>query len=125
MRARRSGFTLIEMLVVIAVVALLLTVALPRYFGSIDMAKERALRENLKILRVTLDRFHADKGHFPEGLADLVEHKYLRAVPVDPMTESAQTWIEVPADDAETGGIADVKSGAAGTDKEGTSYESL
>lgn len=125
MRKRQPGFTLIEMLVVMAVIASLLTIALPRYLGSLDMARERALRDNLKVLRVTLDRFYADKGHFPAALADLVEQKYLRAVPIDPMTGSALTWIEVGSVDAESGGVADVKSGAAGTDLEGIAYESL
>jgi general secretion pathway protein G len=125
MRARRPGFTLIEVLVVMAVVALLLTVALPRYVGSLEQARERALRENLSIMRATLDKFYADRGRFPDSLADLVEHNYLRAVPIDPMTGSVLTWIAVPAADAEAGGVADVKSGAAGTDKEGNAYGSL
>jgi general secretion pathway protein G len=125
MRAHRPGFTLIEMLVVMVVIALLLTLALPRYIGSLEQARERVLRENLKIMRVSLDKFYADRGRFPDTLADLVEHNYLRAVPIDPMTESALTWIAVPAADAEAAGVADVKSGAAGTDKEGNAYESL
>ena len=73
----RRGFTLIELLVVMAIVALLLSIALPRYFGSLDRSREVALKENLQVLRVTLDRFHADKGRYPDTLDELVEHKYL------------------------------------------------
>ena len=125
MHRLRSGFTLIEMLVVMAIVALLLTIALPRYFGSLDKSKDIALQENLKVLRITLDRFYADKGRYPDTLDELVEQKYLRAVPIDPITESARTWILIPAKDADTKGIADIKSGAAGIAKEGRAYESF
>ncbi|MES2740706.1 MAG: prepilin-type N-terminal cleavage/methylation domain-containing protein [Pseudomonadota bacterium] len=120
---RRRGFTLIELLVVMAIIALLLTIGLPRYFGSIDKSKQVALRENLKVLRVNLDRFYADKGRFPSALSELVEQKYLRAVPLDPITESSTSWILVAP--AEGDGVADVKSGAPGQDKQGNSYESL
>jgi general secretion pathway protein G len=121
----RRGFTLIEMLIVMAIVALLLTIALPRYFGSLDKSKDVALQENLKVLRVTLDRFYADKGHYPETLDDLVDQKYLRAVPVDPITDSARSWILISAKDADTKGIVDVKSGAQGLAKGGVAYDSF
>lgn len=119
-----DGFTLIEMLVVMTVVALLMTLALPRYFGSLERSRETALRENLKVMRVTIDKFQADKGRYPEQLEELVEHKYLRAVPVDPVTDTDKSWIAVPVKDAEQKGIADVKSGALGQDSSGRSYES-
>jgi prepilin-type N-terminal cleavage/methylation domain-containing protein len=122
MRSRPAGFTLIELLVVMAIVAVLLTIAVPRYFGSLGRSRDVALQENLKVLRVTLDKFAGDKGHFPDTLEDLVTHKYLRAVPVDPITESAQTWILIPAADGDTHGIADVKSGAPGVSAEGLAY---
>lgn len=122
---RRHGFTLIEMLVVLAIVALLLTIALPRYFGSLDKSKDVVLRENLRVIRISLDKYYADKGEYPETLDELVEQKYLRSVPVDPVTESSQTWILVPAKDSETAGVADVKSGASGQTHDGKSYESL
>ena len=121
---RHAGFTLIELLVVMAIVALLLTIAVPRYFGSLHHSKEAALRENLQVLRVTLDKFAGDKGHFPETLDELVAQHYLRAVPVDPITESAQTWILVPAA-GDVQGIADVKSGAPGASRGGVAYESF
>jgi prepilin-type N-terminal cleavage/methylation domain-containing protein len=121
----RRGFTLIEMLIVMAIVALLLTIALPRYFGSLDKSKDVALQENLKVLRVTLDRFYADKGRYPDTLDELVTQKYLRAVPLDPITESAATWIAISATDANVQGIADVKSGAPGLAKDGRAYEAF
>lgn len=125
LRVGAAGFTLIEMLVVLAIVALLLTIAVPRYFGSLARSRDIALEENLKVLRVTIDKFHADKGRYPETLAELVELKYLRAVPVDPVTESAATWQILPSPDPDVAGIADVRSGAAGSAVDGRSYGSL
>lgn len=119
---RAAGFTLIELLVVMAIVALLLTVALPRYFGSLAQARDTALRENLKVLRVSLDKYAGDTGHFPATLEDLVSARYLRAVPLDPLTESAQTWVLEEADSGEVRGIVDVHSGAPGADREGVPY---
>lgn len=121
---RDYGFTLIEMLVVLTIVALLMTLALPRYFGSLERSRETALHENLKVMRVTIDKFYADKGRYPDSLDELVEHKYLLAVPPDPMTETTRTWITVPVQDADKKGIADVKSGARGQDSTGRSYDS-
>jgi general secretion pathway protein G len=120
-----KGFTLIEMLVVMAIVALLLTIALPRYFGSLNKSKDVALQENLQVLRVTLDKFYADKGHYPDALDELVQQKYLRAVPVDPVTDVNSSWILIPPRDAEIKGIADVKSGAIGQAYDGRQYESF
>jgi general secretion pathway protein G len=110
MRAR--GFTLIELLVVLAVVATLLTLALPRYFGSIDKSKEAVLKENLFQLRDAISRYHADKGKYPETLDALAADKYLRKVPLDPITESATTWVVIPPEDREKGGVYDVRSGS-------------
>lgn len=125
MYCRKRGFTLIEMLVVMAIIALLLTIALPRYFGSLDKAKDVALEENLRVLRVSLDKFYADKGRNPDTLDELVEHKYLRAVPLDPITESAANWVLVQSRDTNVKGIVDVKSGAPGTGKDGRAYAAL
>jgi len=122
MSGRRCGFTLIEMLVVMAIVALLLTIALPRYFGSLDKTRDVALEENLKVLRITLDKFYADKGRNPETLEELVEHRYLRVVPLDPITESVATWVLVQSRDVNVKGIVDVKSGAPGIGKDGRAY---
>jgi type II secretion system protein G len=125
LHACRRGFTLIEMLVVMAIIALLLTIAVPRYFGSLDKSKEVTLKENLQVLRVTLDKFYADKGRYPDTLDQLVEEKYLRSVPIDPFTESSRSWITVASTQLDTKGIVDVKSGAIGQTKDGKSYESF
>jgi general secretion pathway protein G len=109
---RRVGFTLIELLVVMAVIATLLTLALPRYFGSIDKSKEAVLKENLFQLRDAISRYHADKGKYPETLEALASDKYLRKVPLDPITDSATTWILIPPEDRQKGGVYDVKSGS-------------
>lgn len=119
------GFTLIELLVVLSVIALLLTIAAPRYFGSIDKSKDQALQENLRIVRITLDKFYADKGRWPKTLDELVEERYLHAVPMDPVTESNSSWLLIPPQNTEESGIANIKSGAPGSTKDGRPYESL
>jgi general secretion pathway protein G len=119
-----SGFTLIELLVVLSIVALLMTMALPRYFNSLERSHEVVLKENLQVMRSLLDKFYADKGRFPESLTELVEQRYLRAIPIDPISDTDKSWISIPAKDTEKGGISDVKSGAQGVDKNGQPYES-
>ena len=119
------GFTLIELLVVLAIVALLLTLAVPRYFQSIDSTKETILIENLRITRETIDKFYGDTGRYPESLEDLVEKKYLRAIPADPITDSMTTWIIVPPDDTSKGNVYSIKSGASGNTKEGKPFSEL
>jgi general secretion pathway protein G len=121
----RSGFTLIELLVVLAIVALLGSLALPRYAASVDKAREAALQENLRTIRVSLDRFRADKGRWPKQLEELVEHKYVAKVPVDPITETAGTWIVQPPADSGEEGVADVHSGAPGNMRDGRPYAAL
>ncbi len=124
-RAQRAGgFTLIELLVVLAVVAVLLTLALPRYFGSIDKSKEAVLKENLYQLRDAIGKYYADKGRYPETLEALASDKYLRKVPLDPVTESAATWIVVAPPDPRKSGIYDVRSGASGNALDGSDYAS-
>jgi len=90
-------------------------VATRRTLGPLEKGREVALPGNLRVLRVTLDKFHADKGRFPETLDELVEERYLREVPLDPITESATTWVLVPPKEPDQQGVADVKSGASGT----------
>jgi general secretion pathway protein G len=119
---RRTGFTLIELLVVLAIVATLLTIAAPRYFGSLDKSKEAVLRENLYQMRDTIGKYQADKGKYPESLDALVAEKYLRKVPLDPLTDSAATWIVVPPEDPQKGSVFDVKSGAPGKGSDGTEF---
>lgn len=109
----RRGFTLIELLVVMAIIATLLTIATPRYFGHLQRAHEAALHETLAVVRDSIDKFHADTGRYPEELEELVSKHYLRRLPVDPVSESAATWIILPPPDAATG-VWDLKSGAGG-----------
>jgi general secretion pathway protein G len=118
----RRGFTLIELLVVLAVVGLLVSLALPRYFGNVERSKEAVLKENLHQMREAIQHYYADKGKYPEKLEALAEHKYLRRIPVDPVTEKADTWIVVaPADNREAG-VYDIKSGAEGRNRDGVPY---
>jgi general secretion pathway protein G len=118
-----SGFTLIELLVVLAVVATLLTIAVPRYFSSLEKSREAVLQQNLAMLRETLDKYYGDKGKYPAALDELVSSKYLRSVPVDPITDSNSTWVAIPPVQPEMGGVYDVKSGAQGVARDGTEYQ--
>ena len=118
----KRGFTLIELLVVLAIVATLLTLALPRYFGSVEKSKEAVLKENLFQMRDAISRYHADKGRYPETLDALASDKYLRKVPIDPVTDSAGTWITMRPDDPQKTGVYDVRSGAPGKASDGSEY---
>ena len=120
--AGRNGFTLIELLVVMAIIATLLTLAVPRYFGSIERSKEAVLKQDLAALRETIDKFYGDTGRYPDSLEELVTKKYLRGVPVDPITESSATWVLVQPLDPKMGLVRDVKSGAQGTGLDGSAY---
>jgi general secretion pathway protein G len=122
---QRPGFTLIELLVVLAIVALLLTLAVPRYFQSIDSSKETVLIENLRTTRETIDKFYADTGRYPDSLDELVEHKYLHDLPMDPIAASTTAWIIVPPDDGEKGKVYSIRSGAPGTTRGGKPYSEL
>jgi len=119
---RAAGFTLIELLVVMAIIATLLMLAVPRYFASEQRAKEAVLKENLYQLRDAIGKYYADKGKYAESLDALASEKYLRAVPVDPITESATTWVAVRPEDPQKDGVADVRSGAPGKAADGTLY---
>jgi general secretion pathway protein G len=121
-KMKKAGFTLIELLVVLSIVALLLTLAVPRYFGSVDRASETVLAENLRTTRLVIDQYYADTGRYPESLAQLVEKKYLRELPYDPVTESRETWIVVAPDDASKGALYSIRSGAPGNDRNGNPY---
>jgi general secretion pathway protein G len=120
---RRGGFTLIELLVVLAIVATLLLMVAPRYFHQVDASKEAVLRDNLRAVRLVLDRFHGDTGRYPESLDELVDKKYLRALPVDPITESTATWKLIPVPEGYQGAVYDIRSGAPGTAADGRRYE--
>ena len=115
-----SGFTLIELIVVMAIVALLVSIAAPRYFRSVDRARENTLRTSLNVMRDAIDQFETDKGRYPDSLDELVDARYLRAVPVDPLTGSASTWVVVtPVDPASKGKVQDIRSGMAGRGGDG------
>ena len=121
------GFTLIEMLIVVAMIGILAAVAVGRYQQSITRAKEAVLKENLFTMRTSISLYFADKGRYPYDLQALVEDDYLHSMPVDPITDSADTWITVPsemndADISTEPGIADVTSGATGIAMDGTAY---
>jgi general secretion pathway protein G len=118
------GFTLIELLVVLAILGTLLTLAAPRYFESVERAKEAALRTDLRLLREAIDKHRADTGRLPETLEQLALARYLRTVPIDPVTDRADTWVLVPAPDGATPGVYDVRSGAPGAARDGTNYAS-
>ena len=118
----RSGFTLIEMLVVMAILATLLSIAAPRYFESVDRAKEATLRTDLRLLREAIDKYRADTGTYPESLVVLVDKRYVRAMPIDPITDSAATWSVLPHPDGVTPGVFEVHSGAAGAARDGTLF---
>jgi general secretion pathway protein G len=123
-RVRRTrGFTLIELLVVLAIVALLLTLAVPRFFPSVDGARETILADNLRNTRSVIDQYYADTGRYPDSLEQLVEKHYLRNVPVDPITESSETWIVVPPEETSKGAVYSIRSGAPGTGRNGRPYQ--
>ncbi len=119
---KRRGFTLIELLVVLGIVALLLTLAVPRFFPSIEGAKETILADNLRNTRAVIDQYYSDTGRYPDSLDQLVEKKYLRKLPLDPITESDASWIVVPPEDGDQGGVYSIKSGAPGNDRSGKPY---
>lgn len=119
----QPGFTLIELLVVMAILGALLAIAAPRYFESVERAKEATLRTNLRMLREAIDKHRADTGRSPASLDDLVSRRYLRAVPVDPITDRADSWLVENTPEGNTSpGIQDVRSGATGTSRDGSPY---
>jgi general secretion pathway protein G len=121
---RPRGFTLIELLVVMAALGLLLAIAAPRYVEHVDRTRETVLRHNLASLREAIDQFHADRARYPKNLDELVEQRYLRHVPLDPVTDRTDSWVLVPPQGQQTGAVFDVKSGAAGTARDGSAYAS-
>ncbi len=114
------GFTLIELLIVMAIIGTLLTIAVPRYFHSLQHARETVLRQDLSILREAIDKYYADLGQYPETLPALAEKHYVRSLPVDPFTKLADSWTVVPSEDPEHPGVRDLHSGAADLATDGT-----
>lgn len=120
-RRQAAGFTLIELLVVLAAIGLLVGIVAPRYARHVDQAREVALKHNLAGVRDSIDKFYTDRGRYPSGLDELVRTEYLRALPIDPITNREDTWTPVP--DAR-GGVRDIRSGAPGVGMDGTAYAS-
>ena len=121
-RKRVTGFTLIELIVVMSIIATLLMIAVPRYFKSLERSKEAVLRQDLAVLRDAIDKYDADLGHKPETFVNLVEHSYIRSIPVDPFTKTADAWVLTQSEDTDAPGIVDVHSGAKGAALDGTPY---
>ena len=116
----QSGFTLIELLVVMAIIGTLLSLAVPRYFRTLERARETVLKHDLVVLREAIDKHYADLNEYPESLPVLVEKRYVREVPIDPFTRLTDTWTLIPSDDPDHSGIRDIHSGAAETAADGT-----
>ena len=111
------GFTLVELMVVLTVIALLLSVVVPDYVGRTKRAEEAVLKENLMVMRDALDKHYADAGKYPGALNELVTKRYLRSIPPDPFTQSATTWVAVPPADLNKGAVYDVRSPAKGYER--------
>jgi len=126
MRQER-GFTLIEALIVITLIVVLASIGMATYTNSVLRSREAVLKEDLFRMRDAIDQYYADKNKYPQSLADLVTDGYLRQIPKDPMTDSADTWTTVAAESEASNpnaepGVYDVKSGAEGTGSDGTPY---
>jgi len=119
---RRAGFTLVELMVTLAIIALLVSIIAPHYTGRILRSEETVLRENLFLMRDALDKHFSDAGRYPDALPELVSRRYLRAIPRDPITRSSETWIVVPPADREKGGVYDIHSAAPGVGTDGKPY---
>jgi len=118
----RRGFTLVELMVVMAIIALLLSLALPRYFKHLELSRETILKQDLAVMRDAIDKYHGDTGRYPDSLDALVGAHYLRGLPVDPITERPDTWQIVAPSDAAAGDMYDIRSGAPGTAHDGSTY---
>ena len=125
----KNGFTLIEMLIVFALIGILVGLGLPQYKYATKRARESVLKENLFQMRTLIDQYYADKGKYPYSLQALVDEQYLRFIPIDPITGSSETWIEMPEILSEEDmimavepGIADVLSGSEMKSLDGTLY---
>jgi general secretion pathway protein G len=121
---RAAGFTLIELLVVMSIIGVLLTLAVPRYFRTVQRSKETVLRHDLSVVRESIDKFYGDLGQYPEALGTLVDKRYIRNVPVDPFTKSAETWLLVASEDPDHPGLRDIHSGSPDIASDGSPFVS-
>jgi general secretion pathway protein G len=126
-RTRQDGFTLVELLVVISLISLLAAMGMVQYRNSVRRTQEATLKTDLFHMRDAIDQYYADKNKYPATLDALVSDGYMRKIPVDPLTNSADTWQTVPAEPdpanpSAEAGVYDVKSGAPGTSLDGSSY---
>jgi len=123
----KKGYTLLELMIVVAIVGILVTLAIPNFQQSAMKAKETALKQNLFTMRAVLDQYYADRGDYPDSLESLVEGKYLRSIPVDPFTKSSTTWTEIYEEQEEgddsSAGVYDIKSGSEDVAGDGTPYK--
>jgi general secretion pathway protein G len=115
------GFTLIELMVVMAAIGLLLALAAPRYADHVDRTRETVLRHNLAGMRDAIEKFSADRGRYPATMQELVDQRYLREIPIDPVTERRDTWILVARPGSRIG-VSDVRSGAPGVARNNEAY---
>ena len=128
-RTRDAGFTLVELMIVMAIIGVLLVVAVPSYVGAVKQAREAVLKEDLHVMRAAIDSYTADTQKAPQSLEDLVTDGYLRSIPVDPMTRAADTWQTSQSDslhsvDQTDPGIDDVHSASQEQGSDGQPYSS-
>ena len=113
----KRGFTLVELMVVLTVIALLLSVVVPDYVGRMKRAEEAVLQENLTVMRDALDKHYADAGRYPDTLEELVSKRYLRSIPKDPFTQSRSSWVAIAPADPKKGRVFDIHSSAKGYER--------